>query len=95
MLYNDGMEEFPYTCKSCQTINMVSSTVMWSVDKLVRDVGYNCEGCNRFQHLYFTTQSLDDAFRKMASISVKHSKFRFFFFKTLHKTLEVQVKYGS
>src|SRR5258706_15486517 len=95
LAYNNCMEEFPFACSSCQTVNMVQETTIHPVDKIKNDMGYICENCGSFQHLFFTTQSMIDAIKKLERTPISHSKFRFLFFKTLHKMMELQVKHGS
>ncbi len=64
------------------------------VDMIIKEVGYFCGECEKFQPLFVSTKSLAAAVEEMNRTKLTHSKFRFRFQKTLHKAVQVQVKHG-
>ena len=90
--------EYPWVCQQCGFLNMVdmeNSIELRSIDKISGKIGYVCENCHQFQTIRLTTNNLERALGKMETVKPTHSKFRFFFQKTLRKALEVQGKYGT
>lgn len=83
---------FPFTCEQCRKITMVSldSLVKVRTDKIRTSAGFVCAHCDRFQEIYCSTSSLEDAFAKLRRIDRHRKDFRFHFAKVLKKALGIQ-----
>ena len=86
--------EFPWVCPECRSLNFVEMNILTEIpiDRVKREAGYTCEGCGKFQRLFLTTNSLNDATEKLKKMSVTHKNFRFHFAKTLKKAIGIQGK---
>jgi len=64
------------------------------VNKIVTELGFMCE-CGTWVTVSYTTRSLEDALKKLASRSIKSAGYHFHFARTLRKAEGVQEKYGG
>ena len=87
--------ELPHICASCQTLQMVEHDLLrrTQIDRLTWEVGYCCCECKKFQRLYIANRSLMDSMFELAFLKRTHSKFYFRFQKTLHKAMQIQVRF--
>lgn len=60
------------------------------LDRLMTARGYQCERCNQWKPVFYTTQLLDAMLRKLESYDPSRRDFQFHFGKALRRTEDIQ-----
>ena len=61
------------------------------VSNLVSVEGFTCQFCERWEAVFYTTQSLMALLERLESMKPTHKNFQYYFAKTLKKAEGVQV----
>jgi len=91
------MSTLPILCPSCHEEFMVDMERLQyqPIDKVGERLGTTCTNCVTWVTVSYTTRSLEDALKKLASRSIKSAGYHYHFAKALRKAEGVQEKYGS
>jgi len=97
MAYNTFMSTLPILCPSCGYENMVDVESLEShpVDRVASRLGIKCPECDAWVTFSYTTRSLENALKKLASRSTNSAGYHYHFAKVLKKCEGVQEKYGG
>lgn len=60
------------------------------LSKLLTVSGYVCQQCHRWKPCWYSNRLLDEAMRKLESMSPEHPSFLFHFSKTAKRASEIQ-----
>lgn len=60
------------------------------LSKLMTVSGYVCQQCHRWKPCWYSNRLLDEAMRKLGSMSPKNSSFPYHFSRTMKRALEIQ-----
>jgi len=60
------------------------------LSKLLTVSGYVCQQCNRWKPCWYSNRLLDDAMRKLESMSPQNPSFFYHFVKTMKRAAEIQ-----
>lgn len=84
--------ELPIWCSHCGRENMIDLERLDSrpLSKIFSQEGFICEHCGQWKSVFYNTQSLKDAMRKLDEMSLVHKDYRFHFAKTVRKAMDVQ-----
>lgn len=60
------------------------------VSNLIFAEGFVCERCKDWKPAFYLTASLEDALRKLEVMRPDHPSFRYHFYKTMKRAIEIQ-----
>ena len=99
MAYNTDMSTLPVLCPSCQEEFMVDIERLQyqpvNIDNVGERLGTHCTNCDDWVIYSYTTRSLENALKKLASRSTNSAGYHYHFAKALKKCEGVQEKYGG
>lgn len=89
--YNADME-VPDTCPNCGAMIMLDWTHLEirPVSKIYTVSGYTCQQCHRWKPCWYSNRLLDEAMRKLESMSPMNKSFMYHFAKVLQRADEIQ-----